>query len=227
DEAEQRETAQARTPSNLASAPGALQFLMKGARTADDFIHAAEENFRAAFNDLEAGESGNDTFADATRVQLPKNFGKTPGEIAFLNFRQCFFLSDSGCNRTYGMLSGVMPTLNPALREVTEQSEPIREFKYEGRCFFSATLHIRKSLLERDSDGSYKKDQTGHIAFFLNFNGIDPNSIKIMDAADYIKIALEPPRRPLDPGSSPQWESRYERFMSSLTESTRIKKFVI
>src|SRR5262245_22587752 len=125
------------------------------------------------------------------------------------------------------MLSGVMPTLNPALREVTEQSEPIREFKYEGRCFFSATLHIRKSLLEKNSDGSYRKDQTGHVAYFLNFNGIDPNSIKIMDAAEYIKIALEPPRRHLDASSSSQWESRYERFISSLTESTRIKKFVI
>jgi hypothetical protein len=227
DKAEQRETAQARTSSNLASAPPALQFLMTGVRTADDFINLAEENFLAAFRDLEADEPGNDTFADATRVQLPPKFGKTPGEIAFLNFRQCFFLSDSGCNRTYGMLSGVMPTLNPALREVTEQSEPIREFKYEGRCFFSATLHIKKSLLEKNSDGSYKKDQTGHVAYFLNFNGIDPNSIKIMDAAEYIKIALEPPRRHLDPGSSPQWQSRYERFISSMIESTPIKKFVV
>jgi hypothetical protein len=227
EQAEQRETAQARTAGNLANAPRALQFLMKGVRTTDDFIHSAEENFLAAFSDLEADGSGNDTFADATRVQLPKNFGKTPGEIAFLNFRQCFFLSDSGCNRTYGMLSGVMPTLNPALREVTEQSEPIREFKYEGRCFFSATLHIKKSLLEKNSDGAYKKDQTGHVAYFLNFNGIDPNSIRIMDAAEYIKIALAPPRRHLDPSSSSQWESRYDRFISSMIESTRIKKFVI
>jgi hypothetical protein len=118
-----------------------------------------------------------------------------------------------------------MPTLNPALTEVTEQSEPIREFKYEGRCFFSTTLHIKKSLLEKNSDGSYKRDQTGHVAYFLNFNGIDPNSIKIVDAAEYIKIALEPPRRHLDPG--PQWQSRYERFISSMVESTPIKKFVI
>jgi hypothetical protein len=226
DKAEQRETGE-ETSSKLANAPRALQFLMKGVRTADDFINLAEENFRGAFSDLAADESGNDTFADATQAQLPKNFGKTPGEIAFLNFRQCFFLSDSGCNRTYGVLSGVMPTLNPALREVTEQPEPIREFKYEGRCFFSATLHINKSLLERNSDGSYRKDQTGHVAYFLNFNGIDPNSIKIVDAAEYIKIALEPPRRHLDPSSSPHWQSRYERFMSSMIESTRIKKFVV
>ena len=227
DEAEQRETAEARTPGNLANAPRALQFLMKGLRTTEDFINLAEENFLAAFSDLEADELRSDTFADATRVQLPKTFGKTPGEIVFLNFRQCFFLSDSGCNRTYGMLSGVMPTLNPALREVIEQSEPIREFKYEGRCFFSATLHIKKSLLEKNSDGSYRRDQTGHVAYFLNFNGIDPNSIKIVDAAEYIKIALEPPRSYLDPGSSPHWQARYERFISSMIEATRVRKFVI
>ena len=161
-------------------------------------------------------------------------------EIAFQNFRHCFFLSDSGCNRTYGILSGVMPTLNPALSEIIAQPDPIREFKYEGACFFSAALDIKKSLLQKNSDGSYQKDQTGYVAYFLNFNGIDPNSVKIIDAPEYIKIAFEPPReRPLPNGSAysaeltnglPEsllWQVRYDRFVSSMIEKTSIKKFVI
>ena len=91
------------------------------------------------------------------------------------------------------MLSGVMPTLSPALSEVIEQPGPIHEFKYEGECFFSATLDVKKSLLQKNSDGSYQKNQTGYLAYFLNFNGIDPNSVKIIDASEYIQIAFEPP----------------------------------
>jgi hypothetical protein len=138
------------------------------------------------------------------------------------------------------MLSGVMPTLSPALSEVIEQPEPIGEFKYEGACFFSATLDVKKSLLQKNSDGSYQQNQTGHLAYFLNFNGIDPNSVKIIDAPAYIRIAFEPPRRRLDRNSSvyspeltnglpesPRWQSRYERFVSSMIEATSIKKFVI
>ena len=85
-----------------------------------------------------------------------------------------------------------MPTLNPVLSEVIAQPDPIREFKYEGACFFSAALDVKKSLLQKNSDGSYQKDQTGHVAYFLNFNGLDPNSVKIIDAPEYIKIAFDP-----------------------------------
>ncbi len=138
------------------------------------------------------------------------------------------------------MLSGVMPTLNPALSEVIAQPDPIREFKYEGACFFSAALDVKKSLLQKNSDGSYQKDQTGHVAYFLNFNGIDPNSVKIIDAPEFIKIAFEPPRERLLPNGSPYspeltkglpesllWQVRYDRFVSSMIEKTSIKKFVI
>src|SRR6516162_1964793 len=133
-----------------------------------------------------------------------------------------------------------MPTLNPVLSEVIAQPDPIREFKYEGECFFSAALDVKKSLLQKSSDGSYKKDQIGHIAYFLNFNGLDPNSVKILDAPEYVRIAFEPPRtrrapsfashRPeLTNGSprSPLWQSRYDRFVSSMIEKTSVKKFVI
>jgi hypothetical protein len=123
----------------------------------------------------------------------PKDVSEIYQEIAFRNFRQCFFLSDAGCNRTYGILSGVMPTLNPALSELIAQPDPIREFKYEGRCFFSVALDVKKSLLQKSFDGSYLEDQTGYVAYFLNFNG-NPNSVKIIDAPEYIKIAFEPPR---------------------------------
>jgi hypothetical protein len=133
-----------------------------------------------------------------------------------------------------------MPTLNPALSEVITQPDPIREFKYEDACFFSAALDVKKSLLQKNSDGSYQKDQTGHVAYFLNFNGLDPNSVKIIDAPEYIKIAFEPPRRRLVPhfpayflgstNGSPRdlnWQSRYDRFVSSMIEKTSVKKFVI
>jgi hypothetical protein len=208
-------------------------------RTADDFIKLAEETFLAIFNDVEADEFTSEISTDARR-KSPKGGREIYQEIAFQNFRQCFFLSDSGCNRTYGILSGVMPTLNPALSEVIAQPDPIREFKYEGACFFSAALDIKKSLLQRNSDGSYQKDQTGHVAYFLNLNGLDPNSVKIVDAPEYIKIAFEPPRRRRVPnfpayspglttGSSrrPLWQSRYDRFVSSMIEKTSVKKFVI
>src|SRR5215472_1304277 len=191
DRAGQRKIAEAKVSRNLANAPVDLQFLMKGLRTADDFIKLAEETFLATFNDAEGDETTTDISTDAKDVR----------EIAFQNFRQCFFLSDSGCNRTYGILSGVMPTLNPALSEVITQPDPIREFKYEGECFFSAALDVKKSLLQKNSDGSYQKDQTGHVAYFLNFNGLDPNSVKIIDAPEYIKIAFEPP----------QWDCRPSR----------------
>jgi hypothetical protein len=95
-------------------------------------------------------------------------------------------------------------------------------------------------LLQKNSDGSYQKDQTGYVAYFLNFNGIDPNSVKIIDAPEFIKIAFEPPReRPIPNGSaySPElthglpesllWQVRYDRFVSSMIEKTSIKKFVI
>jgi len=230
DRAGQRKIAEAKVSRNLANAPVDLQFLMKGLRTADDFIKLAEETFLATFNDAEGDETTTDISTDAKDVR----------EIAFQNFRQCFFLSDSGCNRTYGILSGVMPTLNPVLSEVIAQPDPIREFKYEGACFFSAALDVKKSLLQKNSDGSYQKDQTGHVAYFLNFNGLDPNSVKIIDAPEYIKIAFEPPRRRLVPnfpayflGSmndlprGPNWQSRYDRFVSSMIEKTSVKKFVI
>jgi hypothetical protein len=239
DRTEQRKRAEANASRNLANAPLDLQFLMRGLRTADDFIKLAEETFLAVFNDVEADEFTSDISTDARR-KSPKDGREIYQEIAFQNFRQCFFLSDSGCNRTYGILSGVMPTLSPALSEVIAQSDPIREFKYEGACFFSAALDIKKSLLQKNSDGSYQKDQTGHVAYFLNFNGLDSNSVKIVDAPEYIKIAFEPPRRRLVPnfpaylpglanGSprSPLWQSRYDRFVSSLIEKTSVKKFVI
>jgi hypothetical protein len=231
DKVEQRKIAEAKASENLANAPENLQFLMKGLRAADDFIKLAEETFVATFNDGQPEELKNDVFTDARQK---------PPEIAFRNFRECFFLSDSGCNRSYGILSGVMPTLNPALSEIIAQPELIREFKYEGACFFSASLDIKKSLLQKNSDGSYKKDQTGHVAYFLNFNGINPNSVKIIDAPEYIKIAFEPPRsRPTPkfptylseltngfPMDQP-WQIRYDRFVSSMIEKTSIRKFVI
>jgi hypothetical protein len=239
DKGEQRKMAEAKASRNLANAPRNLQFLMKGLRTADDFIKLAEETFLAAFNDVRPEEPTNDIFTDA-RQKSPKDVSESYPEIAFRNFRQCFFLSDVGCNRTYGMLSGVMPTLNPALSEVIAQPDPIREFKYEGACFFSAALDVKKSLLQKNSDGSYQKDQTGYVAYFLNFNGIDPNSVKIIDAPEFIKIAFEPSREhPLPNGSaySPEltnglqesllWQVRYDRFVSSMIEKTSIKKFVI
>jgi hypothetical protein len=239
DRAEQRKTAEAKTSRNLANAPLDLQFLMKGLRTADDFIKLAEKTFLAVFNDVQADEFTTDISTDARR-KSPKDVREIYQEVAFQNFRQCFFLSDSGCNRTYGILSGVMPTLNPALSEVIAQPDPIREFKYEGECFFSAALDIKKSLLQKNSDGSYQKDQTGHVAYFLNFNGLDPNSVKIIDAPEYIKIAFEPSRRRIIPKfpayfpeltnaspRSPLWQSRYDRFVSSMIETTSVKKFVI
>src|SRR5262245_24024233 len=239
DRIEQRKIAEAKASRNLANAPLDLQFLMRGLRTADDFIKLAEETFLAVFNDVEADEFTTDISTDARR-KSSKSGREIYQEIAFQNFRQCFFLSDSGCNRTYGILSGVMPTLNPALGEVIAQPDPIREFKYEGACFFSAALDVKNSLLQKNSDGSYQKDQTGHAAYFLNFNGLDPNSVKIIDAPEYIKIAFEPPRRRLVPifqaylrglanGSprSPLRQSRYDRFVSSMIEKTSVKKFVI
>jgi hypothetical protein len=207
-----------------------LQFLMKGLRTANDFIKLAEETFLATFNGVQSEEFPNDIFTDAHQ-KSPKDVKEIYQKIAFQNFRQCFFLSDSGCNRTYGIFSGVMPTLNPALSEVIAQPDPIGEFKYEGACFFSAALDIKKSLLQKNSDGSYKKDQIGHVAYFLNFNGLDPNSVKIIDAPEFVKIAFEPPRKRLvlTDGStrSSLWQSRYDRFVSSMIEKTSVKKFVI
>jgi len=203
---------------------------MRGLRTADNFIKLAEATFLATFNGVQSEEFPNHIFTDAHQ-NSPKDVKENYQEIAFQNFRQCFFLSDSGCNRTYGMLSGIMPTLNPALSEVIAQPDPIGEFKYEGACFFSAALDIKNSLLQKNSDGSYQKDQTGHVAYFLNLNGLDPNSVKIIGAPEFIKIAFEPPRKRLvlTNGSprTPLWQSRYDRFVSSLIEKTSIKKFVI
>ena len=238
DKAEQR-LAEATAARRIADAPRNLQALMKGLRAADDFIKSAEETFLAIFSDVPPEEFKDDTSTDAHR-DSPGNSGDIYRETAFRNFRQCFFLADSGCNRTYGILSGVMPTLNPALAEVVAQPEPIREFKYEGSCFFSVTLDIKTSLLKKSSDGSYRKDQTGYVAYFLNFNGIDPNSVKIIDAPEFIRVAFEPPRgrlatssaaRSAQPTSdwptSPLWQARYDRFVSSLIEKTSIKKFVL
>jgi hypothetical protein len=212
------------------SAPLDLQFLMRGLRTADNFIKLAEKTFLATFNAVQPEEFPNRIFTDAHQ-KSSKDVKEIYQEIAFQNFRQCFFLSDSGCNRTYGILSGVMPTLNPALSEVIAQPDPIGGFKYEGACFFSAALDIKKSLLQKTSDGSYKKDQTGHVAYFLNFNGLDPNSVKIIGAPEFIKIAFEPPRKRFvltnGSGRSPLWQSRYDRFISSMIEKTLVKKFVI
>jgi hypothetical protein len=230
DKTEERNIAEAKASRSLANAPTSLQFLMKGLRTADDFIKLAEEAFLAVFNDVQPEEFTSEiSFTDGNQ-KSPKDVRESYREIAFRNFRQYFFLSDAGCNRIYGMLSGVMPTLNPALGEVVAQPDPIREFKYEGECFLSAALDVKKSLLQKGVDGSYKKDQTGHVAYFVNFNGIDANSVKIIDAPEYIRIAFEPPRSPeLTNGlpRSPVWQSRYDRFLSSLIERTSIKKFVI
>jgi len=239
DKAEQRRFAEATAARKIASAPRNLQVLMKGLRAADDFIKAAEETFLATFDDVQPEEFKDDTATDAHR-DSPANAGEIHRETAFRNFRRCFFLSDSGCNRTYGILSGVMPALNPALAEVVAQPEPIREFKYEGSCFFSVTLDVKRSLLEKSPDGSYKKEQTGYVAYFLNFNGIDPNSVKIIDAPEFIRIAFEPPRGRLATNSSarspeptvdwpasPRWQARYDRFVSALIEKTSIKKFVL
>jgi hypothetical protein len=230
DRAAQRKMAEAKASRNLANAPLNLQFLMKGLRTADDFIRLAEETFMAVFNDARPEEFTNEVSFTVAKQKSFKAVRDLYQEIAFRNFRQCFFFSDVGCNRTYGILSGVMPTLNPALRDVIAQPDPIREFKYEGACFFSVALDVKKSLLQKSSYGSYKKEQTGHIAYFLNFNGIDQNSIKIIDAQEYIRIAFEPPRTAeLTNGlpGSPLWQSRYDRFMSSMLENTSITKFVI
>src|SRR5262245_28393262 len=239
DKAEQRRFAEATAVRKIANAPRNLQVMMKGLRAADDFIKTAEETFLAVFNDAPPEEFKDDTSTDAHR-DSPGNAGDIDRETAFRNFRQCFFLSDSGCNRTYGILSGVMPTLNPALAEVVAQPEPIREFKYEGSCFFSVTLDIKRALLQKSSDGSYRNDQTGYVAYFLNFNGIDPNSVKIIDAPEFIRIAFEPPRGRLAANSSahspeptndwptsPRWQARYDRFVSALIEKTSIKKFVL
>jgi len=239
DTAGQQRLAEATAARKIANAPRNLQVLMKGLRAADDFIKSAEETFLAIFNDLQPEEFKDDTSTGAHR-DSPGNVGEIDRETAFRNFRRCFFLADSGCNLTYGILSGVMPTLNPALAEVVAQPEPIREFKYEGSCFFSVTLDVKESLLQKSSDGSYKKEQTGYVAYFLNFNGIDPNSVKIIDAPEFIRIAFEPPRGRLATNSSahsPQltndwptssrWRTRYDRFVSSLIEKTSIKKFVL
>ena len=91
DRAEQRKIAEAKASRNLANAPVDLQFLMRGLRTADDFIKLAEETFLATFNDVEADEFTTSISTDARRKS-----GKDVREIAFQNFRQCFFLSDSG-----------------------------------------------------------------------------------------------------------------------------------
>jgi hypothetical protein len=230
DKAEQRKLAEAKASRNLANAPLNLQFLMKGLRTADDFIRLAEETFLAVFNDVQPEEFTNKISFTVANQKSLKHVRDLYREIAFRNFRQCFFLSDVGCNRTSGILSGVMPTLNPALSEVIAQPDPIREFKYEGACFFSVALDVKKSLLQKSPDGSYKKDQTGHVAYFVNFNGIDQNSVKIIDAREYIRIAFEPPRSPeLTNGlpRSPLWQSRYDRFVSSMVEKSSIAKFVI
>ena len=222
----------------LQAPPRTLQFLMKGLRIADDFIKLAEKTFVAEFSDIEAEEFGGD-FTDA-REEPSTDIKKSYREIAFQNFRRCFFLSDFGCNKNHGMLSGVMPTLSPALGEVVEQPEPIRDFKYEGACFFSAALDVKKSLLQKTPDGAYEKRQTGYVAYFLNFNGLDANSVKIIGAPEYIRIAFEPPPRRLDrnlprhfpvlthgQAGSPHWQSPYERFISSLIEATSITKFVV
>src|SRR5262249_4486803 len=82
------------------SAPLDLQFLMKGLRTADDFIKLAEETFLATFNGVQSEEFPKDIFTDAHQ-KSPKDVKEIYQKIAFQNFRQCFFLSDSGCNRTY------------------------------------------------------------------------------------------------------------------------------
>src|SRR5215831_4823178 len=50
DRAEQRKIAEAKASRNLANAPRNLQFLMKGLRTADDFIKMVEETFVAVLN---------------------------------------------------------------------------------------------------------------------------------------------------------------------------------
>jgi hypothetical protein len=229
---------EANASGDLADAPASLQFLMKGLRTADDFIKLAEETFLTVVAAGPTGDIENGDFTDAHRASAA-NASEAHQEIAFRNFRRCFFLSDSGCNRTYGVLSGIMPTLSPALTDLVAQPEPMREFRYEGKCFFSATLDIRPSLLRKHADGSYRGDQTGHVAYVVNFNGLDPNSVKIVDAPEYIKIALEPPRKrvaasPADSTesmrglpSSALWQSRYDRFVASLIERTSIRKFVI
>jgi hypothetical protein len=76
--------------------------------------------------------------------------------------------------------NAVWRSLNSVLSEVVAQPDPIREFKYESACFSLQHWMSRNHLLQKNSDGSYGKDQTGHVAYFLNFNGIDPNSVKFL-----------------------------------------------
>ena len=91
DRAEQRKIAEAKASRNLANAPLNLQFLMKGLRTADDFIKLAEETFLAVFNDAQPEEFTNRySFTDASQ-KSPKDVREIYQEIAFRNFRQCFF----------------------------------------------------------------------------------------------------------------------------------------
>src|SRR5262245_23105039 len=72
------------------SAPLDLQFVMRGLRTADNFIKLAEETFLATFNGVQSEEFPNHIFTDAHQ-QSSKDVKENYQEIAFQNFRQCFF----------------------------------------------------------------------------------------------------------------------------------------
>src|SRR5262249_19481090 len=73
------------------SAPVDLQFLMRGLRTADNFIKLAEATILATFNGVQSEEFPNHIFTDAHQ-NSPKDVKENYQEIAFQNFRQCFFL---------------------------------------------------------------------------------------------------------------------------------------
>ena len=83
---------EAKASSSLANAPRDLQFLVKGLRTADNFIKLAEETFLALISDA---EPNGDISADAPQ-KSSKDLKQIYQEVAFRNFRQCFFLLGFG-----------------------------------------------------------------------------------------------------------------------------------
>src|SRR5258708_35382489 len=104
----------------------------------------------------------------------------------------------------------------------------------------SAGVHVNNSVVQKSSHGFYQKGQTRHVVYFMTLNTNHPNSVIIVDETEYIRIALQTPRTrraanftaqspELTNGSprSPLWQSRYDRFVSSMIEKTSIKKFVI
>jgi hypothetical protein len=91
-EKDEQRKIEARASGDLADAPANLQFLMKGLRTADDFIKLAEETFLPVVAAGQTGDIENGDFTDAHRGSAADS-SEAHREIAFRNFRRCFFLS--------------------------------------------------------------------------------------------------------------------------------------